>query len=88
MQTHDLKILPEYYSRVATGQKTFEIRRNDRDFQTGDKLYLREWSVEEGNYTERAPLVMSVQYTSTFNQEDGWIVLGIAPFQPEGEIPY
>lgn len=41
--THDLKTLPEYYKDVASGLKTFELRRNDRNFQVGDTLLLREF---------------------------------------------
>lgn len=40
---HKLKIWPQYYARVADGSKTFEIRDNDRGFQTGDTVVLQEW---------------------------------------------
>ena len=40
---HELKIEPQYYARVADGSKTFEIRENDRGFQFGDEVELREW---------------------------------------------
>lgn len=40
--THELKILPQYFDAIATGSKNFEIRRNDRNFKTGDILLLRE----------------------------------------------
>lgn len=46
---HTLKILPEYYREVLFGYKTFEIRKNDRDYKVGDRLYLREF--DGGNYT-------------------------------------
>lgn len=39
-RVHRLKTLPEYMYRVHSGQKTFEVRRNDRDFQVGDILAL------------------------------------------------
>lgn len=38
---HVLKIWPEYYERVANGSKTFEIRKNDRNFNQGDLVELR-----------------------------------------------
>lgn len=46
---HNLKILPEYYIAVSDGSKTFEIRKNDRDFHLGDILGKpREVSLAEG----------------------------------------
>lgn len=44
---HTLKIWPQYYSRVADGSKTFEVRNNDRGFQPGDEVVLREWNPEQ-----------------------------------------
>ena len=40
MNTHCLKIWPEHYHNVKSGTKTFEIRKNDRAFQKGDKVVL------------------------------------------------
>lgn len=37
---HELKTLPRYWDAIADGRKTFEVRRNDRAFQTGDILAL------------------------------------------------
>ncbi|MEY0594298.1 DUF3850 domain-containing protein [Providencia manganoxydans] len=40
---HDLKIAPKYFNRIISGEKTAEIRRNDRDFRSGDMMTLREF---------------------------------------------
>ena len=40
---HDLKIWPQYYCHVKNGNKTFEVRKNDRGFQPGDTVVLREY---------------------------------------------
>ena len=48
--THELKILPEYFELVRRREKTFEIRLNDRNYQVGDWLTLKEW---DGHYTGR-----------------------------------
>lgn len=47
-KTHELKIWPAYYLMVKDGRKRFELRKNDRGFQAGDTLVLREWSPELG----------------------------------------
>ena len=38
---HELKTDPDVFDEVARGEKTFEIRYNDRNFQIGDRLTLR-----------------------------------------------
>lgn len=40
-RVHELKIDRELWGQVATNQKTFEIRYNDRGFRVGDDLLLR-----------------------------------------------
>lgn len=42
-ETHDLKTWPVYFERVWQGEKTFEIRLDDRGYQKGDTAVLREW---------------------------------------------
>lgn len=39
---HELKSDPEYFKPVWKGEKKFELRVNDRDFQVGDTLVLNE----------------------------------------------
>ena len=33
--THELKTLPKYFDAIVVGEKTFEVRRDDRGFQKG-----------------------------------------------------
>lgn len=47
--THELKILPQYFQAVWNGSKNFELRKNDRDYKVGDCLVLREY--RDGTYT-------------------------------------
>lgn len=48
---HELKIAPEYFEKVVSKEKLFEIRYNDRNFQVGDTLKLQEY--QKGTYTGR-----------------------------------
>lgn len=52
---HELKTFPEYFLPMNLGNKTFEVRKNDRDFKIGDILQLREWDGKKytGKYTYR-----------------------------------
>lgn len=49
MKLHELKILHEYLIDVSIGKKTFELRKNDRDYQVGD--LIRFIDVREDDYT-------------------------------------
>ena len=48
---HSLKTWPQFFSRILSGDKKFELRENDRDFQAGDILLLQEWSPSNNEYT-------------------------------------
>lgn len=45
---HELKIWPEFFKPVLTGEKTFEIRKDDRGYRAGDVLVLKEWTKQYG----------------------------------------
>lgn len=40
---HELKTYPQYFQQTLEGNKPFEIRLNDRNFQVGDIVILKEW---------------------------------------------
>lgn len=40
---HRLKTLQPFFDDVKNGSKTFELRRNDRNFKIGDTLILEEY---------------------------------------------
>jgi hypothetical protein len=43
MKFHDLKSWPLPFMRVRDGVKRFEVRKNDRNFKSGDVVLLREF---------------------------------------------
>lgn len=78
MEVHELKILPWWFEDVATGEKQFEIRRNDRNFRVGDILFLREYN--RGKYTGRSCRVFIkyiYQGDGTFGLNSDFCILGI-----------
>jgi len=75
---HHLKIDTVYYCRVLEGSKTFEIRKNDRDYQVGDRLIMREWLPDKGQYCDHSPPINAeIVYFTTYQQQPGYCVLGI-----------
>jgi hypothetical protein len=50
---HELKTWIDYFSLVANGEKTFELRKNDRGFLAGHELLLREYDKDKELYTGR-----------------------------------
>lgn len=75
---HTLKCWPEHFQAVWDGRKTFEVRKNDRDYKIGDELILREWSPDTESYTGSG-LVVRVVYLLDDPQfvKDGYVVMGI-----------
>ena len=73
---HELKIMPEFYEAVLCGDKTFEIRKNDRGFIVGDFLVLKEWDGE--NFTGRTVTKkISYMVAGIYGLRPGYCVLGI-----------
>ena len=49
---HDLKVDAEFFPALLSGEKTFELRCDDRGYRAGDYLVLHEWTKGHG-YTGR-----------------------------------
>ena len=50
-RTHDLKSWPQFFRPIACGERTHELRRNDRDYGVGDRVLLREYDPSSDSYT-------------------------------------
>ena len=73
---HDLKILPEYFVEVVRGNKTFEVRKDDRPFNVGDELILYE--VNCGRYTGRnIKVIITYILRNPDYCKEGYCILGI-----------
>ena len=77
MKIHELKILPEYYDAVRCGKKRFEIRKNDRNFHTGDVLRLKEWDGEKFTGKEIDALVQWILFDWQDALKPGYCIMSI-----------
>ena len=77
MKIHELKILPEYFDAVRCGDKRFEIRKNDRNFQRGDILRLKEFDGKEYTGEEIDVFVRYVLYDWPDGLQDGYCIMSI-----------
>lgn len=48
---HELKCVDPFYEDVAEGTKTFELRMNDREYNDGDQLLLKQYSQTTNSYS-------------------------------------
>ena len=75
-RTHYIRLAATYYDDVKAGIKTFELRKNDRDYRTGDILEMNEFA--DGRNTGRVircrVIYMLEEYTGL---TDGYCILGI-----------
>lgn len=55
MKKHELKCWPEHFAAVThpdpTQRKTAELRLNDRDYEVGDWLIMREYDPQKSVFT-------------------------------------
>lgn len=73
---HKLKIHPAYFKDVCTGKKSFEIRKNDRDYKVGDILLLQEFVPETKEHTGRV-VERKVIYITEYAQQENYVVMAI-----------
>lgn len=84
MATHDLKVWPDYFDAIDSGEKPFEVRKNDRGFAVGDTLRLCEYEPGHDRYTGRE-IERAVSYIISgddpmgyaFGLRTGFVVMGL-----------
>ncbi len=65
------KIWPQFFEKILSGEKTFELRLADFECNVGDVLVLREWDPEIKEYTGRV-LEKKVTYVSKTKEAIFW----------------
>jgi hypothetical protein len=77
---HDLKIWPAQFSPMRAGTKLFELRWNDRDYQVGDVLHLREWNPDTRQYTsDSVRMVVTYVLQGEFGLQPNQCVMSLRP---------
>jgi hypothetical protein len=79
---HTLKTRAEYWDALASGEKTFEVRRDDRGFQKGDILVLRRMRESDPSLYdyENKTLRCQITFILTGGQlgiEPGHVIMGL-----------
>ena len=76
---HNLKILPQYFEAVLNRTKTFELRKDDRLIQVGDRLVLNEFN---GDCLTGRTVTRTVTYClrncPKYGLRRGFVILGMS----------
>jgi len=77
---HILKTWPEHFELVRTNKKFFEIRKNDRGFEIGDYLALKEWSPIDRKFSGRVLhfRITCIYQGAQIGIKDGFVILGLS----------
>ena len=87
MKTHLLKTDPKPFQDVWDSVKSFEIRKDDRDFEVGDRIILQETThtgqeMKSGAqlaYTKReiSCLIAHIMRGPIYGLANGWVIMSI-----------
>lgn len=84
MKLHTLKIKTKYFVDVTMGLKTFELRKNDRDYQVGD-LITFEVINATGDIFPKEYNVFQITYIlkdcPEYGLDKDYVILGIKPLE-------
>lgn len=89
MKTHELKTDPEVFQPSVEGVKPWEIRFDDRGYEVGDRLRLRETQYSGDDMKDGKPLIytgreliVKVDYVlhghPAYGIDDGWCIMSVS----------
>lgn len=79
---HDLKTWPEPFRLMEAGLKPWEYRKNDRDYQEGDTLLLRDYDPKTQSYlghSLRRLVILVVR--GEFGIAEGYVIMTVAEIE-------
>lgn len=74
---HELKTRSEYFKETFNKNKMFECRYDDRDFQVGDIVILKEWDEGMGYSGREIRGEITYILDKFAGLNEGWVVLSI-----------
>lgn len=82
MATHELKCWPTPFAAIKRGDKTFEVRKDDRGYAVGDTLILKEFEPQSEYYsgealTREVAYILKATPDEFFGVKDGYVVMSI-----------
>jgi ParB family chromosome partitioning protein len=83
-KVHHIKLGASFFEEVAAGEKTFELRKNDRDYKKGDILEMMEF--KDGKNTGRTVRVLVTYILTEFTGlEEGYCIMATSLTNDNGE---
>ena len=74
---HVLKLSSLFWRDVFSEKKTFEIRRNDRDFQLDDTVSFQYVGAVTGELEGEPQGNFVIKYITDFEQKEGFVVFAM-----------
>ena len=87
VKTHEIKLNVEFCDDVLNGIKTFEIRKNDRNYKVGDLIKFLPWDPSSSKYAihEVHDKTYKIKYIlSGYGLQDGYIAMVIEGVEKNG----
>lgn len=75
---HSIYIQKQYFDKVLSKEKTFELRKNDRDYKIGDTLILKE--IDDHDLNTGRKIKVEITYILNgpiYGLDDGFCVMAI-----------
>lgn len=79
MKSHNVKCIQPFFGLIETGQKNYECRIDDRNYQEGDLIVLQEYDSEKKTYSGKV-MFFTVGYIlrgPIYGVKDGWVIFSL-----------
>lgn len=82
MTMHVVKCWPSSFQAIKRGEKKFEIRKNDRDYQVHDQLFLKEYdpvsdTFSGANHTVTVTYILTPTPDEFFGLKMGYVIMSV-----------